>query len=99
PLRALTSFPTRRSSDLQRVRSGAGSGAGDGSEGPLYNRPATRRGPARPGGGFREAAAHAGLATALWRLARYRRHGVGIRKKSHRSEEHTSELQSLAYLV
>src|SRR5690606_39308634 len=88
-----TSFPTRRSSEL--VGMVAEQAAGDGAIGPV------------PGAGAREAAVQFDLG-ALWRAsdqcARDQAEAAGTRgvrggRPHHRSEEHTSELQSREHLV
>src|SRR5205823_13695502 len=98
-LRDLHSFPTRRSSDLHRrlepcrladgepvVRPLPRAGHGAGDDGPRAG---------RAGGA---AVRRSRNETEGWRSA-YLALGVGVLGIMLRSEEHTSELQSLAYLV
>src|SRR5205823_15057677 len=90
-LPALRSFPTRRSSDLIRVSFGPSSS--------LSQSPRLTKAPSSAGEDFGGAAA--GF-VALGRLAVApvaREARRGSTKVLARSEEHTSELQSLAYLV
>src|SRR5205823_8485806 len=92
---ALPSFPTRRSSDLQTVKRTR-------TKSPLRTAPAADRTSCSPASARGLPDGHAD------EVADGERHGsscgpdrdlTGAREPDARSEEHTSELQSLAYLV
>src|SRR5205823_12150949 len=87
--RALHSFPTRRSSDLRPSRRRRAAG---GSPSPVPHHSTRRRSSSRSPLGWRRACSPA---SACPRLAP----SIPCSTRRVRSEEHTSELQSLAYLV
>src|SRR5205823_13965949 len=97
--RALHSFPTRRSSDLgggQRGAAGANAGAPAAAPAPT---PAPDAGPpaatfGNAGAGFKD-----GLPYQPWAADLVKKRQADNSKDNPRSEEHTSELQLLAYLV
>src|SRR5205823_14462073 len=98
-LRALPSFPTRRSSDLRGRRySGLQKPRPPGLLAAASNRRAPPTLACMGATGLRHAL---GVVHALVRLAAgggFRSLFRAIWRNAHRSEEHTSELQSLAYL-
>src|SRR5205823_15118874 len=90
PHRDLHSFPTRRSSDLEQLAEQVAEIGGDGQVARFVETALLQAGPTAPDFAPAHAAAHherdAGVAVI----------GPAV---AVRSEEHTSELQSLAYLV
>src|SRR5687767_15555891 len=93
--RDLPSFPTRRSSDLRRGGGGFRPSRGD--------EPTLRLAGGGRGGGKARSAEAPGLRTGSEAQMKRQRAEQGGRRAERlaalRSEEHTSELQSLAYLV
>src|SRR5205823_14929586 len=96
---ALPPFPTRRSSDLEVAGPGRGHAAARGGDRERVGRRRVRLAAAAHLPGEREAGAGGQrLAGRQRERVRDGRRGAAVALQDLRSEEHTSELQSLAYL-